>query len=91
VDISLERVQLLGVAAADGVDAPRDDARGFDDSIAVVTDCFDQVGMAHRIGIARGDIDEDVELCQLDGTFISCSSSRSRSAPAFFSEQGIGV
>jgi hypothetical protein len=37
VDISLERVRLPGVAAADGVDPSRDDARGFDDSIAVST------------------------------------------------------
>jgi hypothetical protein len=41
VDISLGRVPLPGIAAADGVDPPRDDARGFDDSIAVVTDRFD--------------------------------------------------
>jgi hypothetical protein len=40
VDISLERVQLPGVAAADGVDPLRDGARGLDDSIAVVTDCL---------------------------------------------------
>ena len=58
MDISLERVFFLpGVAAADGVDPPRDDARGLDDSIAVVADCFDQVAVAHRVGIARGHID----------------------------------
>jgi len=67
VDISLERVLLAGVAAADGVDPPRDDARGFDDSIAVVTDCLYQVGMAHYVGIARGHVDEDVELFSEQG------------------------
>jgi hypothetical protein len=52
----------------------------------VVTDCFDQVGMAHRFGIALGHVDEDVhsfrdkawagESCVEDAMAVPAASSK---------------
>ena len=58
------------------IDPLRDDARGFDDFIAVVTDCFHQIGMAHRVPHSFPNETSGWESCVEDAMAVPAASGK---------------